>query len=103
MPKSRSVWPSVLPRNLTRERSGSFRLASPPASWASEDAAVLSESKAAAAPNLVMLQHRDQAFASQVSIHNPPQIIRSQGNGFPGEPLPAHFFGRALIGASHKR
>jgi hypothetical protein len=29
-------------------------------------------SRAAGAPSLINLQHRDQAVASQVSIHNPP-------------------------------
>src|SRR5260221_10459308 len=90
MPKSSSLWPSI-PRKETLERSGSFRLASPPASSARAEAAPSSVSTAPAAPNLANLQLRDQAFASQVSIQNPPLVNRSQaftrqwlprGNGF---------------------
>src|SRR6266436_7174304 len=67
MPKSRSLWPSM-PRKETRERSGSFKLASPPASSASVDAVPSKEREAAAAPNFANLLLNDQAFASQVSI-----------------------------------
>src|SRR5438132_12949829 len=78
MPKSRSLWPAM-PRKETWERSGSFRLASPPASSARAEPAPSDVSKAAAAPNLMNLQLRDQAFASQVSIHDPPSLIYSKG------------------------
>src|SRR5215472_4439963 len=50
MPKRRSVWPSM-PRKLTWERSGSFKLASPPASSARAEAAAR-RAKAAGAANL---------------------------------------------------
>src|SRR5260370_24861375 len=102
MPKSRSLWPSM-PRKVTWDRSGSFKLASPPASSARADAAVSNVSARAAAPNLVNLQLRDQAFATQVSIHDPPQIIRSQGNSFRARRLPSHFFHAAPFGASEDR
>src|SRR5229473_3874334 len=71
MPKSRSLWP-LTPRKETWERSGSFKLASPPASSARAEAAPSKDRAAAVAANLanlqVNLQVRDQAFASQVSI-----------------------------------
>src|SRR5713101_8368186 len=101
MPKSRSLWPSI-PRKVTWERSGSFKLASPPASSARADTAP-SNVRMAAAPNLANLQLRAEAFASQVSIHNPPYIICSQGNYMPGQQSPTHFFGRALFGAAEER
>src|SRR6266403_1984986 len=75
MPKSRSLWPSM-PRKETWERSGSFKLASPPASSARAEAAPSKDRAAAVAPNLANLQLNDQAFASQISIQNPPQIIQ---------------------------
>src|SRR5207248_10779892 len=78
MPKSRSLWPSI-PRKETWERSGSLRLASPPASSARAEPAP-SKVRTATAPNLVNLQLRNQAFASQVSIHDPPLIIHSKGD-----------------------
>src|SRR6266480_1099851 len=74
MPKSSSVWPSM-PRNLTCERSGSFKLASPPASSARAEAAARSAT-VTAAPNLVNLKHWDQAFVSQVRMQNPPLIAK---------------------------
>src|SRR5216684_3444520 len=67
MPKSRSLWPSI-PRKVTWERSGNFKLASPPGSSARAEAAPSKERTAAAAANLANLQLNDQAFASQVSI-----------------------------------
>src|ERR1700693_4131446 len=78
IPKSKSLWPSI-PRNVTWDRSGSFKPASPPASWARAEAAVSSVKTAAATLNLVSLQLRDQAFASQVRIRNPPCINRFYG------------------------
>src|SRR5713226_1325185 len=102
MPKSSSWWPSI-PRNVTWERSGSFRLASPPASSARAEAAPSNVSTAAALPNLANLHLKDQAFASQVSI--PKSSVdhsfkwHSQGNCLPEQPIPAHFFDRALLGA----
>src|SRR6267154_4091236 len=105
MPKRRSLWPSM-PRKVTWDRSGSFKFASPPASAAKADAAPSSVSTAAAALNLANLQLRDQAFASQVSIQNPPLVHRSQAftrQWLPGQRFPAHFFSRALLGATEKR
>src|SRR5229473_3504130 len=67
MPKSRSLWPSI-PRKVTWERSGSFKLASPPGSSARAEAAPSKERTAAAAPHFANPQLNDQAFASQVSI-----------------------------------
>src|SRR6266849_5009417 len=117
MPKSRSLWP-LMPRKETWERSGSFKLASPPASSARAEAAPSKDRAAAVAANLanlqVNLQVRDQAFASQVSIptssvdhsfrwhSNGVQSI-SQGNCLPGEPPPAHFFGQAPLGANEEQ
>src|ERR1700730_2522763 len=50
IPKSRSLWPSM-PKKVTWERSGSFKLASPPASGACAQAArALRGSRASAAP-----------------------------------------------------
>src|SRR5258707_12556683 len=100
MPKSSSVWPSVFPRNLTWERSGSFKLASPPASSARADASVRSVSTAAVTPNLMNLQPLKQALASRTLIHFPPSLIRSPREYFPAESLPAHLFDRALLGAN---
>src|SRR2546429_1041422 len=71
MPKSRSLWPSM-PRKVTWDRSGSFKLASPPASSARADAPPSNVSRAAGAPNLMNLQRKVQAVASHLSIHNPP-------------------------------
>src|SRR5713226_6785879 len=67
MPKSRSLWP-LMPRKETWERSGSFKLASPPASSARAEAAPSKVRTAAVAPYFANLQLNDQAFASQVSI-----------------------------------
>src|SRR2546427_915168 len=94
IPKSKSLWPSI-PRNVTWDRSGSFKPASPPASWARAEAAVSSVKTAAATPNLVSLELRDRAFASQVRIRNPPCINRLSGKNFPGESIPAHSLDRA--------
>src|SRR5215813_2551304 len=63
-----------MPRKLTWERSESFRLASPPASLARATEAA-SSAREATAPNFVSLETRDQAFVSQVRIHNPPYFV----------------------------
>ncbi len=99
IPRSKSLWPSM-PRNVTWDKSGSFRLASPPASSARADAALRSVSTAAAAPNLMNLSPRDHALASHTLIHFPPSLIRSTRKYFPAESLPAHLFDRALLGAN---
>src|SRR5436190_17914248 len=66
-----------MPRNKTCERSGSFRLASPPTSWADwAKAAVAPELRMAIAAATVLItidvwanwQPQDTAFASQVRI-----------------------------------
>src|SRR5229473_8465114 len=96
MPKSRSLWPSI-PRKVTWERSGSFKLASPPASSARADAAPSKDRAAAVAANLanlqVNLQVRDQAFASQVSIpkSSVDYSFRRHSNG-----IQRHFTGQLL-------
>src|SRR5260370_27728526 len=82
MPKSKSLWPSM-PRKVTWDKSGSFKLASPPGSSATADAAPISVSTAAVAPNLMNLPPRDQALASHTLIHFPPLLIPSPRKVFP--------------------
>src|SRR6266550_8382174 len=73
IPQSNNVWPLIPPRNFTMERSGNFRLASPPASCAEAAAAESST----AVPPAVNLENRfklpelqwDQAFCSQVRMY----------------------------------
>src|SRR6266404_9593252 len=73
IPHNSSVWPLIPPRNFTLERSGNFRLASPPASCAEAAAAESST----AVPPAVNLKNRfklpelqwDQAFCSQVRMY----------------------------------
>src|SRR5882724_13416979 len=104
MPKRRSLWPSM-PRKVTWDRSGSFKFASPPASSAKADAAPSSVSTAPAAPNLANLQLRDQAFASQVSIQNPPLVNRSQAftrQWLPGATVSGTLFQPSAIGRGRK-
>src|SRR5271154_4679154 len=90
MPISSNLCPSIAPfKKLTEERSGSFKLASPPTSSlpCAKAGAPLSSAKtpAAAPPNLVGLHSRpkshsrDQPFASQVFINDPPSKFRAQG------------------------
>src|SRR5229473_19274 len=110
MPKSRSLWPSI-PRKVTWERSGSFKLASPPASSARAEAAPSKDRAAAAAANLANLQLNDQAFASQVSIpkssvdHSFKWHSKAfhRATALPGQPIPAHFFGQAPLGANEEQ
>src|SRR5713101_1693598 len=87
MPKSSNLCPST-PRNWTWERSGSFRLASPPASsagCASVETALRSTRAAAATPAPVnlyfrtMQRHKNRALASQVLINHPPYHDRIPG------------------------
>src|SRR5207253_7466196 len=68
-PKRRSLWP-LTPRKETLERSGSLRLASPPASWdcASAAEALTNNSPTAAMALFRALQRCDQALLSQVCI-----------------------------------
>src|SRR6267154_4293404 len=75
-PKRRSLWP-LTPRNETFERSGSLRLASPPASWDSASAAepLTNNSPMAAMALFRALQPCDQALLSQVCIDDPPAPI----------------------------
>src|SRR5256885_8308758 len=75
-PKRRSLWP-LTPRNETLERSGSLRLASPPASWDSASAAapLTNNSPMAAMALFRALQPCDQALLSQVCIDDPPAPI----------------------------
>src|SRR5256885_4923891 len=74
--KRRSLWP-LTPRNETLERSGSLRLASPPASWDSASAAepLTNNSPTAAMALCRALQRCDQALRSQVCIDDPPGPI----------------------------
>src|SRR6266436_3218410 len=81
IPRSKSLWPSM-PRNVTWDKSGSFKLASPPASSARADAALRSVSTAAVTPNLMNLQPLKQALASRTLIHFPPSLIRSPRKSF---------------------
>src|SRR6267378_487801 len=100
MPKSRSLWPSM-PRKETWERSGSFKLASPPASSARAEEAPSKERVAAVAANLanlqLNLQVRDQAFASHVSIpkSSVDHSFRRHSNG-----IQRHFTGQLLVGTA---
>src|SRR5579862_5835848 len=79
IPIMSSLWPST-PRNETEERSGSFRLASPPASEEgcanAEALKVMTERIAATVvtPCRVKRHPRDTRSASQVRIGNPPLI-----------------------------
>ncbi len=97
MPKSRSLWPSI-PRKVTWERSGSFKLASPPGSSARAEAAPSKERTAAAAPHFANLQLNDQAFASQVSIpkSSVDHSFRWHSNG-----IQRHFTGQLLAGTAN--
>src|SRR5271155_4821364 len=91
MPISSNLCPSIAPfKKLTEERSGSFRLASfptSPLSWAKTEAPLISaKTPAAAPPNFVALHRRpkvlsrDQPFASQVVINDPPSKVPAQGH-----------------------
>src|ERR1700752_1203744 len=74
MPNSSSLWPST-PRKLTCERSGSLRLASPPASsldWAGALKAVTRLTAPAAAPNFAIRHAEDRALLSQVRMKTAP-------------------------------
>src|SRR3989442_991158 len=66
----------------------------------SAEAAVSSASTRAAAPNLVNLQLRNQALASQVRIHVPPSNSRLQGYYFPEEPFRHLFLVRLFSGST---
>src|SRR5579863_2249884 len=82
IPKRSSLCPSI-PRNETEERSGSFRLASPPTSSlacaANDCAAVNMENVAATAENFAIRHASDRALVSQVRIDTPPVISTKDG------------------------
>src|SRR5580658_2408572 len=77
MPKSSSLWPSM-PRKFTNDKSGSFKLASPPGAWASAGACA----NAAAAPKSItknpatdfnaLRQKLERLSEGKVRIKKPP-------------------------------
>ena len=72
IPISSSLWPSIRPlRKLTEDRSGSFKLASPPTSWAgcaNAAAAVNIKMDVKAAVFLMRRHPWDAILASKVRI-----------------------------------
>src|SRR5258706_3485722 len=82
MPQSRSLWPSIPPRNFTEDKSGNLRLASPPASFAPPAMAPAEASSIAeaAAENLAARVRDsellwDQALYSQVRMNDSSKKI----------------------------
>src|SRR5271163_2720627 len=109
MPISSNLCPSIAPfKKLTEERSGNFKLASPPTSslLCPKAAAPLISASAAAPPNFAALKRRpsppkrDPPFASQVFINDPPSKVRVQGRHRSLESLPAHQFDRTPFASS---
>src|SRR5581483_2782864 len=75
MPIRSKLWPLMRPRNCTDDKSGSFRLASPPALDEGCDSAFVALrtiSAETAAPIFAKRQPRDATPASQVRIGIPP-------------------------------
>src|SRR4029077_8047703 len=87
-----SLCPSI-PRNVTCERSGNFRPASPLGfSWAEADAALSKVSRAPAAPAFANRLPSEQTPASQVRISDPPSKSCNPVKVPSCDLLPAHHF-----------
>ena len=100
IPTNSRVWPSV-PRKRTWERSGSFRLASPPAvsaaDWASAAVALNNVRAALTAPTFTNRLRSEPLPASQVRISDPPSRILIQGNFLSIHRLPAHLLALEVL------
>src|ERR1700747_3581796 len=99
MPHRRSLWPSMAPpRKRTEERSGSLRLASPPASlvWRANTPALAPSATIPAAANFADCCQTaelqlDQAFCSQVRMNASSRIkVADEKRAGAGQPALLH-------------